>query len=313
MFVALVKDALQKFDFAELPKVDQNTFRLMKQHGANYAKETLQQAMAEIRKKNPEIPYAQLGDILWILNLGEAIFGKIPEKQRAQFLPINDVRFIPVANRIVVQFNSLLKYKSSWGTTYYSHLKPTVDFNGKRYIVGFSKEAIDQTCNRICSGWKNYSGLGDVNGYFELCQHFEPCTLRDGGDAITFFDECTERFWNYRYVEEVLGVTNINPAQGKLYYRVGYCPIVIDGRFAKAKTLLFPGFAKTPEYEKLDKSNLPLTEKRRLKLIAKDSQAANYLIKTDDFSAIKWFHTNGVPQVIQTNKRLFANYPVMAR
>ena len=98
----------------------------------------------------------------------------------------------------------------------------------------------------------------------------------------------------------------MDPAKGKLYYRVGYCPIFFDfdKGFAKAKTFLFPGFRETPEYEALDNADMPRDTKRRLQRLATNSNMSS-LLETNDISALKWFDDNGVPQVIQTTEPLF--------
>jgi len=264
--------------------------------------------MAMVRKEDPKNVHAQLGDIFWLLVVGEAVMRKIPATVLERFLPMNDVEFLAIEHRILVNFRSLLRFTSPWGTTYYSRYKPTTEFNGKEYVVGFSKEAIKRVCERIVPYpyWMTYGGLGDVYAYLEHCQYFEPCTLGDGGVAFTFFDLCDDRrSWNYSYVENVLGVGNLEPRKGKPYYRVGYCPVVFEREFAKAKTLLLPGYAKTPECEALDKSALPPEEKARLRSMATNSEVAAHLMKMNDLSAIKWFHENAVPQVIQTDKPVF--------
>lgn len=75
-FIALVKEAIQRFDFEELPEIDQSVFRLMKQEGAAHALQTLYQAMAEVRKGHPDNPYAQVGDIF-----GPYLSGKLFSKR----------------------------------------------------------------------------------------------------------------------------------------------------------------------------------------------------------------------------------------
>ena len=143
--------------------------------------------------------------------------------------------------------------------------------------------------------------------------NFESCTLRDGSHAFSFFDECPADLspqvssWQLGWAKTILGVKEVDPTQGKLYYRVGYCPVALDKGFAKAKTLLFPGFKKTPEYEALDNIHMPPETKRRLQRLATDSDMTS-LWETNDFSALKWFHDNGVPQVIQTTEPLFRGY-----
>ena len=311
-FVAIVKQAIRDFDFAELDKPYQNAFRWMKREGAAYAEEKLKDDMRRDREKGISNEYTAFGDLQWLLSAGHAIFSRISDDEKRRFLPMNDAQFPYRDDVIVVRFRSLLTQKSSGGKTYYSRYKPTIDFEGKEYIVGFSTEALKRTCERTMKDPLRYDALGDVYAYFEDCRYFEPCTLRDGSPAFSFFDECSDHSPQLtsaqgQWSKTILGVKEMDPTRGKLYYRVGYCPVAFDQGFAKAKTLLFPGFKKTPEYEMLDKARMPPDTKRRLQRIATNSNIS-HLWETDDVSALKWFHDNGVPQVIQTTEPLFQGY-----
>ena len=93
-------------------------------------------------------------------------------------------------------------------------------------------------------------------------------------------------------------------SKGEAYYRVGYCPVVLENGIAKATTFLYPGYTATPEYGLVLKSDLPPEEKARMRELAKQ-QDANCVILDNEIDAIKWFHENGVPQVIQTEQTIF--------
>ena len=194
-------------------------------------------------------------------------------------------------------------------TLFYSRRNTKIEFNGQEYIVAFSKEGIDRIGQRTVHAPLSYTGVGEFFAFMDLCLNYEPCSLRDGGPAFTFFDYCTERMWSSRYVTQVLGENDLDPALGKPYYRVGYCSTVfVEDRFALATTLLFPGFSKTPEFLALQKSQMPYAEKERLKAVATHDLTLERIQKTLDFSALKWFQENGVPQVIQTQKKMFHVY-----
>ena len=155
----------------------------------------------------------------------------------------------------------------------------------------------------------------DRNGFFELCRHFESCKIRGDADrrdqqldAVTFFDDASNsRFWNHRYVKEVLEA-DFDPKKGKPYFRVGYCPVILDGEFAVARSFLPPGFKKTPEFEAIRFSNLPFAEKQRLKDMATNEMTLQRLIESGDFSAVRCFQRSGVAQVIQTTEEWYHSY-----
>lgn len=305
-FVQLVTSALRRFDPNELPKYHQTYWRWVCRFGADEARRSFERAMAEAVAENPDRTDIPLADIALDCGIGDLVFRAIPEAELRRFLPVNDVEFRPCEKALRVTFRSLMKRRTAWGTTFFSRHRPEVTFGDRTYLVGFSKHAVEQTCDRINPHWLRYAGLGDVFAYFDQCVHFEPCSLADGSPAFTFWDEIgDERFWQFSYIRNVLGVNNYSQAAGKPYYRVGYCSVVFEGEFAKATTLLFPGFSKTPEAAALRRSRLPEEKKRRLTRLAEGSDQMR-LVQSDDFSAIKWFHDNGIPQVIQTTRQFFA-------
>jgi hypothetical protein len=107
--------------------------------------------------------------------------------------------------------------------------------------------------------------------------------------------------------QEVLVEKNLVLGKGKPYFRVGYCPIVFDGEFIIAKTLLFPGYSQTPEYEYIVSSNLSKFDKELLQEKSK-LQDAKFLFETGDFSTIQWLHTNTIPQVIQMEGLIYDHH-----
>jgi hypothetical protein len=127
---------------------------------------------------------------------------------------------------------------------------------------------------------------------------------------VTFYDYCNdERFWTWQYTKHLL--KKPVPAKGKPYYRVGYCPAYLDDvdGFVKLGTLLPPGYRKTPEYGSLMASSLPQDQKDKLADAATKEDMRAFLLETDDFSALKWFHENAVPQVIQTHRSIYQALP----
>ncbi len=304
-FVRLVTSALDQFDPNELPAFHQIFWHWVCCLGANEAQIRFKLGLTQAAAKYPDRRDIPLADIALDCGVGDQVFRAIPEADLRRYLPVNDVEFKPCGKTLKVTFRSLLKSRTVWGTTFYSRHRPVAKFGNRSYVIGFSKHAIEQTCDRINPHWMTYAGLGDVFAYFDKCVHFEPCYLNDGSPAFTFWDEIgDERFWQFKYVREVLGEENYSPPAGKPYFRVGYCSVVFEGEFAKATTLLFPGYSKTPEALALRRSRLPEGEKRRLSKLAEGSNRMS-LVQYGDLSALKWFHDNGVPQVIQSHRPHF--------
>jgi hypothetical protein len=90
------------------------------------------------------------------------------------------------------------------------------------------------------------------------------------------------------------------------YYRIGYCPVVVEDGFAIAKTVLYPGYKDTPEHDAIYRSNLSREEKFEMSRKSRQLNSSE-LFKTQDFSMLKFFHDKGVPQVIVSKKKFYNN------
>ena len=305
-FVELVKKAVAQIDFDDrtvFQPWEAEAFCLIKQGRWKAGSTRMDEIMAEARERGFE--GATLGEICFTLHIGQVVFDLIGEAELAKYLPVNDVAFYFGGGDVVGRFESLLHAKGSGGTVYYSRKRPMLEIDGEKQIVAFSRHAIDRTCDRLKSDRKSYVAIGDVFGFLNYCVYFERCDLDGGQVGFTFYDMCGKApFWQRHYVTEVLGAENVDPAKGECYYRVGYCPAIIEGGFIKAKTLLLPGFAKTPEYGAILRSSLARREKQEMIEKAKHLDAGG-LWKSNDLSVIKWFHDNGVPQVVQLPTHVF--------
>ena len=295
-FSQIIKEIVQAFDFNEIPDALKPIYKNIKKLGYWKAIEPI--------KKGFQLGES-MGTYVVIGFLCEEVFKKFPKDKFDQYFPFNDFRLLPIDNDMVVQCRSLKKFNSSRGIRYYSTQEPTIEIEDVRYIVTFTRHSIEQICDRIHPNWKIHSALGDVYAYLEENLYFEFCRLRDGSPALTFYDLCGDKFsWHYKYVDNVFGQKNIILGKGSPYFRVGYCPLAFEGNFAVAKTLLFPGYSKTPEHECILNLNLPENERKSLlKKITK--QDAKSLLETGDFSSIKWLHENTIPQVVQMNKKVY--------
>jgi hypothetical protein len=314
-FAAAVREAVGRFDYRSLPDLDQDLYRQMRQDGIMPTAFALGRSMAAVRAAQPDNPFGQLADIFWLMRTGDFILREMSEADRVRYFPLNDFRVLFRHKQVVIQCVSLVQVKTSRGRAYHSRFRPTVEFGGKKYVVCFSPSVISKLHRRLKHGRMTYAALGDIYAFFEQCRRFEPCRIRGDGErrderveAVSFFDKCkSERYWNHRYVKEVLGA-GYDPAKGTPYHRVGYCPVALDGECAVATSFLPPGFCKTPEYDVLMRANLPWAEKERLRAQATDETALVRLMADSDFSAVRLFHEGGVPQVVQTHEEWFVPY-----
>jgi hypothetical protein len=293
-FVDLIWRAIRRIDFR-----DRNLFQ------------PAETTFLRLAKKNPAKVLSALAEGSKVADplsihlcsfVGQTVFRTIPAEQLRQWIPFHDVEFILVGREIVVKFRSLEQAKGPGGTVYFSRHRPTLEIDGQKKVIGWSRHAIERTCERLAPRWDSYLGLGDVFAFFDKCMYFERADLHGGQLGFTFYDVCAQGFFTELFAKKVLG----QPTGKQSYYRVGYCPAVVEGEFIKAVTLLYPGFHGTPEYRAILNAGLRRDEEKRL-IVQARQQSREYLEKTGDFSLVKWFHDQGVPQVIQTVKAFYSD------
>lgn len=305
-FVEVVRTALAAIDFDDakaFQPIEQTFYKLIRERGRRYAFGATNDLLhsSSLSKHEQEVTRIKL-----LLGLGSRLLERIPEETRRRLMPYNDVLVAYRDRDIVLRFSSLLKEKGPGGTLYFSRRKPSVGFDGRKYTIAFSRHAIERICQRINPRYIQYAAAGDVHGLFADCVYVEPIMLHGGQPAFILYADCGEPpFVSHAvYIQGVLGEENVDPAKGNCYYRVGYCPVALEGEFAKATTLLFPGYSGTPEYGLIRQSKVSREEKDRLIETARLLDA-NQVMLSDNYQTIKWFHDNGVPQVMQMSRQVF--------
>jgi hypothetical protein len=292
-FVNLIRRTLRDIDFRDRtlfhPKETEFLKLVKKEPG-----DVIPALVQGVHKRN-------LSALHLVSMVGHRVFTRIGPDRLRQWIPYHDVQFLLAGEKIVVRFRSLERAKGSGGTIYYSPLRPQIEIDGKKLIVGWSRHAIERTCERLAPRWDSYLGLGDVFALFHDCRRFETCQLHAGRQVgFTLFDACAQGYFSGHIAEKVLG----RGIEKHCYYRVGYCPVVMEGDFAKATTLLYPGFCGTPEYGLILQAGFGREERQKLISTASGMSRA-VLEQTQDTSLMKWFHDNGVPQIIETDEDYF--------
>lgn len=295
-FVAHVERAARSIDLRDrslFSDSESKLYRHIKKYGPDFMKQLIE-AMADD-------PVMQA---IWGSKLGSVIFSRIPRDRLLSYIPYNDVQVLFGGHDIFLKFRSLRQQSGRNGIVYYSRRRPSLDIDGVPKVVGFSRHAIERVCERIVPRWENYAALADAFAFFDQCLHFEKCELHNGQLAFTFFAECKDGYLSEQFVNEVLG-RQIENGQN-FYYRVGYCPAVIEGEFVKATSLLPPGFRGTPEFTAIVQADIPRWEKNSMLQQATTMDLDRVKLE-GDFGLIKWFHEAGVPQVVESEAPYYAS------
>ncbi len=238
--------------------------------------------------------------------LGNWIFERLPEPCRMKPLPFHYYDVQPSTKDLVIRFAFLQNTMNEHGRIYYSPFEPTVPFGGGKWKVAFFRHAIERICERLCTKPQiDYGHFSSLAMYFRHTIYFEPLELPDGQHAIRLFDYCYrgEDVGYHPYVKHVL--ENESPAaqDAHLVYLLGYCPLSFIGPRAVAKTFLYPGYRNTPEDHLVRTTPISMAKRRELLALASDNNAAHFY-EAGGFEAIKWYHRNGVPQVIALKREL---------
>jgi hypothetical protein len=172
---------------------------------------------------------------------------------------------------------------------------------GRERFVGFSRHAIEKIYERSVSDWRTFGGSGDAFALLDNCVYFEDCSAQCGEPCFTLYNACRPGLPYGDLPQLLLG----EEEPGKAYYfRIGYCPVAIEGDLVKAITMKSPGMTKTPERVALGRARLSRPEKDRLNELAAKLEYRQ-LAEADDYRLIRWFHEHAVPQVVTFDHEVF--------
>ena len=256
----------------------------------------------KIQFKNVKDPVTKHNfKILFTFLLADIVLAELKKQHLLEkYVPFNVAYIIPIGKSFRVFFNGMLTKKmDNAPPIYYSKHKPTIEINGEKLLIGFSRHAIHRICERCVGDWGTNGGATDAFAFFNSCIYFElyeDDTRRENQYYFTFYQTCADGFFSGMYPRMILD--NFDPTK-TYYYRIGYCPIVVNGNFACGKTMLPPGMRGTPEDKLLRKSNLSREEKHKIYKSAENAFSFSGLAKSQDFTGLKWFHDNGVPQIVE--------------
>ena len=294
-FIELVKSLIRGMDYSDrslFHAAEIQFLKHMKRSGFAVALNTVLQQTEEAARGTMKIGLGLL--------MGGKIFTLLEREGCLEnWIPYHDAEILPHGNQFSVRFSSLQSASTPAGKRYFPDDKPKVKISGKDYTACFSRHAIERICTRAIGNWRGFAGAGDAYGIIAESNCFEPATVDCNGEAqpaFAVFQICCEGFVSADYVREVLGV---QMSDNKFLYRVGYCPVAISGDLAGAKTMLSPGMNGTPEATLFRESSLSYGEKKRIRKGIKIAESLEKIAQTQDLSAIKWFHDNGIPQVIE--------------
>jgi len=308
-FIAAVLDATQRLDLLDTKSLGrglQAFLKLGKLEGFSEAFRILQSADSIKTGEQKLTGNAKLA--IAVTSVGSLVLSLVPEDIRQKYMPYNDVSVDPVHREIRLNFSSMESVSGSGGRSFFNPKRPKVEFDGTVHTVAFSRHSIERICKRINPRYIDYGPAGDIHAFFSACVYFEPVMLHGGQPAFAMFDMCgNEGFIHYQlYTVDIFGKENVKASEGSMYYRLGYCPVVFENGFAKAKTFIPPGFRGTPEYGLVLRSGLCGKERRSLlDRISDDSGNESEKLLRHDNASTKWFHENGLPQVFQWKRDVF--------
>ena len=238
------------------------------------------------------------------LHVGNWLFNHLPARFTAPPLPQYFFRTDMGGRDIEIRFDLLESVGEPHNPLFILPEKPTVEMQGARWQVGLYGHALESMCRRLNLG-DNPGFNSNMSMYFMLTESmfaYEPVNLVDGAEALRVdfampLESSCHTYYS-DYARRILGLPENHrfTSKDEIFTVLGYLPLTIQGKYARAKTFLLPGFSKTPEHALARGKKLTHSEQVMLRAMTDESQ------RTDDIEgktveAIKWYHDNGVPQV----------------
>ena len=244
-----------------------------------------------------------------ICHFGEWLFQEL-QSRFSEFQPLTHFFRIKLTNsRIQIHFDLLEAVGEPDNPLYVFPEKPKVLMQGARWEVGLYRHALERVCSRLI-GTASWSYTSNFHVHYMLTRKmltYEPVLLVDGSQALRVdmkLPLMTAEFTYYAdYTRRILGLpeTHIFTQQDELYGVMGYLPLQVLGRYARAKTFLLPGFARTPEYA-LGRRKASTPEERLLLQAMTDETRRTGDLDGETVEAIKWYHDNGLPQIFPRDR-----------
>ena len=243
------------------------------------------------------------------LHFGSWLYQELPSRFKEAEPPLYYFHTLLAGSSIEVRCELLEAVGEPENLLYIPPDEPTVVMQGAKWKVGLYHHALERMCRRLQlvtpRTYADYLHLHTVLNDKMLA--YEPVTLTNGSEALRVDMEMplTTAFFDYyaRFTKKILGLpeTHVFSERDVMYRVLGYLPMQVQGRYARAKTFLLPGFTKTPECE-LARRKAATPAERLLLQAMTDEEKRTGDIQGETIEAIKWYHDNGVPQVFRKKK-----------
>jgi hypothetical protein len=309
-FMRVVEELVDSFDFDDPDSCssdDRHMYLLLRTLGLDGIFARLDsQSVAEVAAKHELSREDLIDEILvpLLTHLGEWIFERLPDQYRTNPLPFYFYDIVPQAKHLSIRFQFLPHVKSPHGTIYLSPLEPTVRINDEDFKVGFTRHALERACHRLALNQPiTYYDFKRVATHFKTCEYFEVISLPDEQLALRLLGLCSDDLIDI-YLRDVAGLDESRISSGKCFFVLGYCPLQIVRNYAVATTFLCPGYRGTPEHALIDSTTMSANERRALHAMASSATLAD-AIRGHQTEALRWYHRNGVPQVITLEGNIY--------
>ena len=278
-------------------------YQALRLHGSDGTARLLSRLAWDGYRTPEEIEGIVFQELMPLLNApGHWLFTRLPPRYRQGDLVRYFYRVVFDGEDFVVRFNALKTSKTNGGTVYHPPVPHEVKIAGHQWEVVFHDHAIERICLRMRTT-PEPTYFQYINLWTDLAAKtwtYEPVELNDGQQALRMLAHMTtakdHSMWHEVYVKQILGADRAIPVNARISVVLGYLPVTVSGRYARAITFLYPGYNNTPEKSLIDE--LPYGSDERRRLLALTNHANyNQVFFGETVEALKWFHQNGVPQV----------------
>lgn len=242
------------------------------------------------------------------LHFGTWLFEHLPPRYTSRFTPETFFRIDQYRNVLVVSFTLMKRVEEKGQRLYTPQCEPTIRMQGVEWKIGLYPHALNRLCSRLVpQSALTYSNCVDVFHRFNQGMlQFVPVSLADGSVAarVDFRPPLGTVFYEpyAAWVRRVLTLPDTHDFAGDGWWSIvlGYLPLHVQGKYARAKTFLLPGFCKTPEYEAGCRRAKSITE-HALVATMMDEDNRTYDLTGDVVEAVRWFQSIGVPQIFRAD------------